>query len=303
MKLTPLAEAEPRPRRLAVGVFDGVHLGHREVIAGADTVLTFDPQPLAVIAPDAAPKLLTRLDVKAELVGQLGVQEMVVIPFDADFARQTPADFIEEVLVGRLGATHVSVGRNFRFGHKAGGDTAMLEADERFETRVVELVEVEGETVSSSHIRGLVAAGEVEHAQAFLGRPFQVRGEVVHGDGRGRELGWPTANVVPDERLIRPDQGVYACLADGHAAAINIGVRPQFETGRGVLIEAHLIDFEDDLYGRELRLDFLQRLRGEKLFPSVDALVEQIGRDVQQAREVASRFATVRADHDRDRGT
>ena len=288
MKVTPLSEAESRPRRLAVGVFDGVHLGHQEAIRGADTVLTFDPHPMSVIAPGAAPKLLTRLDVKADLVGELGVEEMVVVPFDADFARRSAQQFVDEVLVDRLGATHVAVGRNFRFGHKAAGDTALLEADGRFEARIVDLVEVEGETVSSSHIRGLVAAGEVAHAQAFLGRPFQVRGEVVHGDGRGRELGWPTANVVPDERLIRPDQGVYAARANGHPAAVNIGVRPQFETGRGVLIEAYLIDFEGDLYGQELRLDFLERLRGEKLFPSVEELVEQIGRDVQRAREIAS---------------
>ena len=191
------------------------------------------------------------------------------------------------MLVGALGATHVAVGRNFRFGHRAAGGADMLEADGRFETRVVELVEVEGETVSSSHIRGLVSAGEVEHAMAFLGRPFQVRGEVVRGDGRVRELGWPTANIVPDEALMRPDQGVYACRAGDRAAAINIGVRPQFETGRGVLIEAHLIDFEGDLYGTELRLDFLRRLRGERLFGSVEALVEQIARDVEQAREIA----------------
>lgn len=287
MKVTSLADAEARPRRLAVGVFDGVHLGHQEAIRGADTVLTFDPHPVAVIAPHAAPKLLTRLDVKADLVGELGVEEMVVIPFDAEFARRSAQSFVDDVLVERLGATHVAVGRNFRFGHKAAGDTALLEGDGRFEARVVELVEVEGETVSSSHIRGLVSAGEVQHAQAFLGRPFQVRGEVVHGDGRGRELGWPTANVVPDERLIRPDQGVYAARANGHPAAVNIGVRPQFETGRGVLIEAHLIDFDEDLYGQELRLDFLERLRGEKLFASVDALVEQIGRDVERARELA----------------
>ena len=286
MKITLLSEAEPRPRRVAVGVFDGVHLGHREVIAGNDTVLTFDPHPLAVIAPDAAPRLLTRLDVKAELAGEIGAQEMVVIPFDREFAERSAQDFVDRVLVELLGATHVSVGRNFRFGHKAAGDTALLESDERFETSVHELVEVEGETVSSSHIRGLVSAGEVAHAAAFLGRPFQVRGEVVHGDGRGRELGFPTANLVPDDRLIRPDQGVYAALANGHPAAVNIGVRPQFETGRGVLIEAYLIDFSGDLYGQELRIDFLQRLRGEKLFGSVEELTEQIGRDVERVREL-----------------
>ena len=294
MRITPLPEVEPRPRRVAVGVFDGVHLGHREVIRGADTVLTFDPHPLEVINPPAAPKLITPTPVKADLVGELGAEEMAVIPFDQDFSKRSDQAFVDEVIVERLNATHVSVGRNFRFGHKAGGDAALLAADPRFETRVVELVEVEGETVSSSHIRGLVAAGEVAHAAAFLGRPFQIRGEVVRGDGRGRDLGFPTANLVPDERLIRPDQGVYASLANGHPAAINIGVRPQFETGRGVLIEAYLIDFEGDLYGTELRIDFLERLRGERLFPSVDELVAQIGRDVERTREICERFASVR---------
>ena len=291
MNVVSLPDAEPRPRRVAVGVFDGVHLGHREVIADSDTVLTFDPHPLSVIAPDAAPKLLTRQDVKAELVEELGVDEMVVIPFDAEFAARDAQDFVDRVLVEALGATHVAVGRNFRFGHKAAGDAEMLESDERFETTVHELVEVEGETVSSSHIRGLVLAGEVAHASVFLGRPFQVRGEVVHGDGRGSELGFPTANLIPDERLVRPDQGVYAALADGRPAAVNIGVRPQFETGRGVLIEAYLIDFGGDLYGRELRIDFLQRLRGEKLFPSVETLTEQIAKDVERAREICARHA------------
>jgi riboflavin kinase / FMN adenylyltransferase len=291
VNVVSLPDAEPRPRRVAVGVFDGVHVGHREVIADSDTVLTFDPHPLSVIAPDATPKLLTRQDTKAELVEELGVDEMVVIPFDAEFAARDAQDFVDRVLVEALGATHVAVGRNFRFGHKAAGDAAMLEADERFETTVHELVEVEGETVSSSHIRGLVLAGEVAHASVFLGRPFQVRGEVVHGDGRGGELGFPTANLVPDDRLVRPDQGVYAALADGRPAAVNIGVRPQFETGRGVLIETYLIDFDGDLYGRELRIDFLQRLRGEKLFPSVETLTEQIAKDVQQAREICARHA------------
>src|SRR5436190_11683893 len=287
MNVTYLADVEPRPRRVAVGVFDGVHLGHQEVIAGSDTVLTFEPHPTSVIRPAAAPRLLTRLDVKAELVEELGAEEMVVIPFDDAFAQRSAEDFVSGVLLDTLQATHVSVGRNFRFGHKARGDAAMLAADGRFRARVCDLVEVEGETVSSSRIRGLVAAGEVEHAIAFLGRPFQLRGTVVRGDGRGRELGFPTANIVPDERLIRPDQGVYASRANGTAAAINIGVRPMFETGRGVLVEAHLIGFDGDLYGSELRIDFLSRLRGERLFDSVDALVEQIGRDVERARELA----------------
>src|SRR5204863_7104172 len=278
---------EPRPRRVAVGVFDGVHVGHREVIAGSDTVLSFDPHPLAVIAPEAAPKLLTPLEIKADLVGELGVEELVVIPFDADFARRSADDFVSSVLVDALQATQVSVGRNFRFGNKARGDAALLAADGRFEARVCDLVEVEGETVSSSHIRGLVSAGEVEHAIAFLGRPFQLRGEVVHGDGRGRELGFPTANIVPDEGLVRPDMGVYACRANGVPAAINIGVRPMFETGRGILVEAHLIDYHEDLYGTQLRIDFLSRLRGERLFGTADALVDQIADDIERTRELA----------------
>ena len=287
MNVTYLPDVDLRPRRVAVGVFDGVHLGHREVIAGSDTVLTFEPHPLSVIQPASAPKLLTRLDVKADLVEELGVEEMVVIPFDDAFAQRSAEDFVSNVLVDALQATRVSVGRNFRFGNKARGDAALLAADERFEARVCDLVEVEGETVSSSHIRGLLAAGEVEHAVAFLGRPFQLRGQVVHGDGRGRELGFPTANIVPDERLVRPDMGVYACRANGVPAAINIGVRPLFETGRGVLIEAHLIDYDEDLYGTELRVDFLSRLRGGRMFASVDALVEEIARDVERTREVA----------------
>jgi riboflavin kinase/FMN adenylyltransferase len=287
MKVTYLPDVEPRSRRVAVGVFDGVHLGHREVIGGSDTVLTFEPHPLSVIQPAAAPKLLTPVDVKAELVEELGVEEMVVIPFDDAFAQRSAEDFVSGVLVDALRATRVSVGRNFRFGHKARGDAALLAADERFEARVCGLVEVEGETVSSSHIRGLLAAGEVEHAIAFLGQPFQLRGEVVHGDGRGRELGFPTANLVPDERLVRPDMGVYACRANGVPAAINIGVRPLFETGRGVLIEAHLIDHDEDLYGTELRIDFLSRLRGERMFDSVEALIEEIVRDVERTRELA----------------
>ena len=284
MQVTMLADAQARPRRVAVGEFDGVHLGHREVIAGNDTVLTFEPHPLAVVRPEAAPKLLTSLDAKAELIAALGVQELVLIPFDERFALQTPQEFIDHVLIERLQATHVSVGENFRFGHGAAGDTDMLAADPRFETRVVQLVEVEGEIVSSSHIRGLVSAGDVERAARFLGAPFQMRGEVVTGDRRGRELGFPTANIVPDEELICPGHGVYAARAGGRCAAVSVGVRPTFGTGRAVLVEAYILDFDGDLYGQELRVDFLARLRGERRFDAVEALVEQMGLDVAQTR-------------------
>lgn len=284
MRTTLLPDVETRPRRVAVGEFDGVHLGHREVIAGSDTVLTFEPHPRVIVSPDGAPPLLTTLEQKAGLIADLGVEELVVIPFDAAFAARGAQDFMDSVLSGALGARRVSVGENFRFGNRAGGDAAMLAADDRFETRVVPLVEVEGEIVSSSRIRGLVLAGEVDHATAFLGHPFELRGEVVHGDGRGRDLGYPTANVVPGDGMVCPGHGVYACLADGRPAAVNVGVRPTFETGRGVLVEAFLIDWDGDLYGQELSIEFHQRLRGERRFAGAGALVEQMARDVENAR-------------------
>jgi riboflavin kinase/FMN adenylyltransferase len=277
---------------VAVGTFDGVHLGHREVIRGADTVLTFEPHPAAVVAPAGAPRLLTTLERKAELIAELGVDELVVIPFDRAFASRSAEAFVDDVLSGALRATHVSVGENFRFGHKAKGDPAMLEADTRFETRVVPLLEVDGEVVSSSHIRGLVLGGAVEYADRLLGAPFTITGEVVHGDERGRTLGYPTANLVPREGYVTPGHGVYACRAvlesgEAYSAATNVGVRPMFVTGRGELIEAYLLGFDGDLYGTCLRVEFLKRLRGERRFASVDALVEQMGRDVEDARAVA----------------
>jgi len=285
MRITQLSDVEPHPRKIAVGEFDGVHLGHREVIAGSDTVVTFEPHPLQVVRPEAAPRLLTSLDVKADLIAGLGVDELVVIPFDERFAAQSPQEFIDDVLVGALRATKVSVGENFRFGHRAAGDSQALAADPRFATRVVPLVDVDGEVVSSSHIRALVQAGEVDLAAKMLGAPFQMRGEVVSGDRRGRTLGFPTANLVPDERLVTPGHGVYAGRADGMCAAVNVGVRPTFGTGRGVLVEAYVLDQELDLYGKTLRVEFLKRLRGERRFESVEGLVEQMGRDVERARE------------------
>jgi riboflavin kinase/FMN adenylyltransferase len=295
MKITRLtgnpsaAEVEPRPRRVAIGMFDGVHRGHLDVIGGSDTVLTFDPHPSTIVAPQHTPRLLTGLGAKAELLAELGVGELAVISFDDAFAQRTAQEFIEQILVGVLQATHVSVGENFRFGHRAQGDTALLAADERFQVRIVPLLEVDGEVVTSSHIRGLVAAGEVDQARDFLGRPFELRGDVVHGDERGRELGFPTANQVPDPRLIVPGHGVYATLADGRPAATSIGVRPTFVTGRGELIETFVIDFSGDLYDRELRVRFLRRLRGERRFDTVEALVAQMHDDVAQAGEICRR--------------
>jgi riboflavin kinase/FMN adenylyltransferase len=333
MKVTLLPDVDPGsgPRSVAIGTFDGVHLGHREVIGGSDTVLTFDPHPLAVIHPEATPKLLNTFAVKRDLLADLGVDELVVIPFDRAFSEQSAEDFVHHVLIDKLRAERVSVGENFRFGKGAKGTEQLLRAHSEFETHVTPLVEVAGETVSSTQIRGLVAAGEVRQAAAFLGRPFLFEGQVVEGDRRGRELGMPTANLVPDDRLVTPGHGVYAAWAylmpspahpaepgasghpspahpaepgasghpspahpaepgaSGHPAAVNVGVRPTFATGRGLLVEAHLIGFEGDIYGQTLRIAFLERMRGERAFESVDALVAQMNRDVEQARDITER--------------
>jgi riboflavin kinase/FMN adenylyltransferase len=290
IEVTRLPDAEPRPRRVAIGTFDGVHRGHRAVIEGSDTVLTFDPHPLEVLHPAALPKLIMPFGVKRDVIEGLGVRELVVIPFDREFATLSAEDFIERVLIERLGAEQVSVGENFRFGAKAKGDPAMLDARTEFETRVVPLVEVDAETVSSTRIRALVAAGDMEGARHCLGAPFMVEGTVVEGDQRGRELGFPTANIVPDDRLLIPGHGVFAAFADGVPAAVNVGVRPTFDSGRGVLIETYLIDRDEDLYGRTLRVAFVERLRGEKRFAGVEELIAQMRIDVEDAKRVCASF-------------
>ena len=291
MKITQLSDAEPRPRRVAVGTFDGVHRGHREVIAGADTVLTFDPHPVSVISPGHEPKLLTTLERKAELVATLGVRELVVIPFDREFASRSAQEFVDDVLVGRLGATHVSVGENFHFGNRAQGDADLLRADTAL--RDAGRAAARGrrrDRQLEPHPRA-VAGGALEYAGTLLGTPFVAR--------RHRS---PTATSAAARSAIRPrtssraratrrpGHGVYACRAqteDGrwHAAAVNVGVRPMFESGLGELIEAYLLDFEGDLYDQLLRIEFLKRLRGEKRFDSIDALLEQMALDVEATRD------------------
>jgi riboflavin kinase/FMN adenylyltransferase len=286
MRVVSLSEVQPRPRHVAVGEFDGVHLGHREVISGSDTVLTFEPHPASVVRPGGGPKLLTTLELKAELVAELGVEELVVVPFDESFAHQEAAEFIDRVLIEALAATRVSVGANFRFGHRARGTAALLESDGRFETRVVPLVEVDGLPVSSTRIRNLLGDGDVDAAALLLGAPFRMRGEVVPGDRRGRELGFPTANMVPDPKLASPGHGVYACRAGEHLAAVNVGVRPTFGAGLNSLVEAFLLDYDGDLYGQRLTVEFVARLRGEERFESAQELVAQMHRDVQRTREL-----------------
>jgi riboflavin kinase/FMN adenylyltransferase len=290
IQVTKLPDAQPRDRHVAIGVFDGVHLGHQAVIDDADTVLTFDPHPLEVIHPEAAPKLIMPPDVKRDVLDGLGVEELVVIPFDKEFSQRSAEEFIDQVLIGALGAKRVSVGENFRFGAKAKGDPEMLASRSEFETRVVPLVEVGGETVSSSRVRALVAAGDVEQAMHCLGAPFMIEGEVVSGDQRGKELGFPTANLVPDDRRVAPGHGVYAAFANGNPAAVNVGIRPTFETGRGLLIESYLIDFDGDLYGKNLRVAFVKRLRGERRFPGTEELIAAMNKDVADAREILAEY-------------
>jgi len=294
---------EPAGRALALGTFDGVHLGHREVIGSAlgrarerglvAAVVTFDPHPLEVLRPDRPPRLLTTIDRKIELVSALGIDELVAIPFTAELSRQTAEEFCDQVLVATLGARSVSVGANFHFGHHAAGDADLLRSRPQFDTDVIELVAHDGESISSSRIRALVDAGDVAAAARLLGAPYALAGTVKQGDRRGRELGMPTANLdVPEQQLL-PAPGIYAATAacesleDDLPAAVSIGVRPTFGGGE-LLVEAHLIGFEGDLYGRRLRLEFLERLRDEERFESAEDLVEQMRKDVAQAQAVAA---------------
>jgi riboflavin kinase/FMN adenylyltransferase len=292
IKVTSLPDAERRSRHVAIGTFDGVHVGHRQVIDRADTVLTFEPHPLRVLHPEATPKLIMPFDIKRDVIEGLRVQELVVIPFDREFSTIPAEEFCSRILVETLGADKVSVGENFRFGAKAKGDPEMLASRPEFQERVVPLVEIDGEIVSSSRIRSLVAAGEIDVANRCLGAPFLLEGPVVEGDGRGRTLGFPTANIVPHDDLVTPGHGVYAAFADGRPAAVNVGIRPTFETGRGLLVEAYLIDFDGDLYGKTLRIAFVAKLRGERRFPEVEDLVAQMHRDVEEARKLCASFTS-----------
>jgi riboflavin kinase / FMN adenylyltransferase len=297
----------PEGRAVAMGTFDGVHAGHRRVIGSAldwarahDTrasVVTFDPHPLQILRPDDPPKLLTTTDVKASLIEELGMDEMIVVPFTRELSMVEPDAFCTDVLVGRLGARHVSVGENFRFGHGAAGDAQFLRARPEFETEVVPLIEIAGQAVSSSRIRELISAGAVAEAAELLGGPFVLAGTVVEGDARGRELDMPTANLEPPADVVVPGSGIYAARAsldDGRdvPAAVSIGVRPTFEVSGEQKVEAHLIGFEGDLYGRTMRLRFLTRLRDEERFDSAEELSAQMKKDVDDVRRLAAGAGT-----------
>jgi riboflavin kinase / FMN adenylyltransferase len=276
-----VAELEPKPRAVALGVFDGVHLGHRRVLEAAvaagptPTAVTFDPHPRVALGYDV--ELLATLERRLELIARAGIEETLVVDFDLDVARLSPEQFAERFL--RPPGTEVVVaGQNFRFGRARAGDLDLL-GRLGFDARPVPLVE----GASSTRIRDLLRAGEIERAARVLGRPPEVSGLVVAGDARGGTLGFPTANLRPAPDVVVPGYGIYAGAADGHLAAISIGTNPHYG-GEERRIEAFLLDFDGDLYGKELTLELWQRLRDERSFASEEELVAQIARDVEATR-------------------
>ena len=300
---TQLDTVESAPSVVSIGLFDGVHRGHRSIISQAvaradedghrSVVVTFDRHPMEVVQPGTQPPLLMTKERRARTLAGLGVDLVVLLPFDDDLRHSKPAAFVDRVLMGPLDARAVIVGANFRFGHRAAGDVATLTElgqARGFRTVGVSLLEIDGVTVSSTEIRTAVAAGDVERAAAMLGRPHIVDGIVVRGDRRGAQLGFPTANLAVSERLAVPAVGVYAGhfrTGDGRSfpSVTNIGQRPTF-SGQDVRVEAHLIDADEDLYGTNAALDFRHHLRGEQRFSGPDALVAQIRRDVDEARRL-----------------
>ncbi|MBX5464455.1 MAG: bifunctional riboflavin kinase/FAD synthetase [Clostridia bacterium] len=310
-----LEEFAARRARVAIGTFDGVHLGHRELIrraverareeGGEAVALTFWPHPAQVLAPAGAPRLLTGREERARRIASLGVDALFEIPFSPGVASWPAERFVRELLAARLDVRTVVVGYNFTFGRGAEGRPETLRrlgGELGFETVVVEPVCEGGRPVSSSRIRALVAAGEVAEAGRLLGAPFRLEGRVVPGDRRGRQLGFPTANLDVPEELLRPARGVYAAWAEWQPAeapggararegrpvrrapaVVNVGIRPTFD-GRREVVEAHLPGIEEDLYGVRLSLDLVERLREERRFAGAEELRRQIAEDVQAAR-------------------
>lgn len=288
---------------VSIGFFDGVHRGHRSIIERAlqvaraegvrSAVVTFDRHPMEVVRPGSQPPLLQRADRRARTLAATGVDLVVMIPFDDELRHLDPEGFVERVLGDRLRPRAVVVGENFRFGHRAAGDVdALAEIGRRrgFTAEGVPLATWEGLVVSSTEIRRRVEAGEVAAAAELLGRPFALDGLVVRGDGRGKDLGFPTANLSLDPRLVAPARGVYAGwarLPEGGLvpAVTNVGVNPTFG-GQQLRVEPYLLDFDGDLYGWELTVDFRARLRGEHSYEGAEALIAQMHRDVAEARRV-----------------
>ncbi|GAB4584685.1 bifunctional riboflavin kinase/FAD synthetase [Nocardia sp. IFM 10818] len=291
---------------LTIGVFDGVHRGHAQLISRAvksaavrgvpSVLMTFDPHPLEVVRPGSHPAQLSTLTRRAELVEELGIDVFVVMPFTHDFMKLSPEQYVRQLLVDKLHVAEVVVGDNFTFGSKAAGTVdTMREFGERFGFDVdgVQLLGEHAVTFSSTYIRACLASGDITAAAEALGRPHRVEGVVVHGDGRGKGLGFPTANVAPTMHAAIPADGVYAGWftdldhpgAEPRMAAISVGTNPTFD-GRNRTVEPHILDFDGDLYEHRVAVDFVEQLRGMRKFESIDDLVEAIGQDVSQARKV-----------------
>jgi riboflavin kinase / FMN adenylyltransferase len=288
-----------RPTVLTLGVFDGLHLGHQlimrtvveraRVVGAVPTVITFDPHPRAVLHPESAPPLLQTFDQKIEAFGVLGLEQTIVIRFNKAFAQLRAEDFLRDVVCERLHAREVYLGRGFAFGHDREGNIDLLRkiGDEQgFHAEEVPEVQLRGQRISSSRIRGLLAEGHVNLARRMLGRPYGVEGRVVRGQERGRTLGFPTANLRPQNRVI-PRRGVYvtATLIEGawRRSITNVGTRPTFEHEAEPSVETYVLDWSGDLYGDVLRVRFLHRLRDEKKFASVEELKKQIAYDRSRA--------------------
>jgi len=293
---------------VTIGVYDGVHVGHRHVLrrlcetAAArglrSAVVTFDPHPASIVAPERAPLLLTSVERRLELLAALGIDRCVVVGFDESVATEPPASFVERVLVDELHAAVVVVGEDFRFGHDRLGDVALLSSVGTRRGFVVDATPIYGDSErwSSTAVRSALLRDDVHTANAYLGRPFVLRGVIEHGDARGARLGFPTANVATQPRQQLPGLGIYAGAArpsggDWHAAAISVGTRPQFYEAGAVLVEAYLIDYSGDLYDATVDVAFLSPLRGEMTFKSVNKLIRQIEYDVAQTTEIFRDFS------------
>ena len=293
----------PRGGVIAIGNFDGVHRGQRAVLdrvtarAGelglTPMVVTFDPHPMAVLHPEAAPPPLTVAEQKERLLAAAGIEVTLVVRFTPEFARTPAARFVNEFLVAKLAAREIYVGRGFVFGHRREGNLALLEAMGRavgFTAQGVDEVSHRGERISSTRIRRAVAEGRMGDAAELLGRPFALTGEIARGDRMGKRLGWPTINLIPDHELI-PLDGVYAgrvhlpSFPATFDCATNIGTRPTVYENYQRVVESHILDFASDVYGARVELEFHQRLREERIFSSVMDLSAQIGRDVEATRE------------------
>jgi riboflavin kinase / FMN adenylyltransferase len=288
---------------VTIGAFDGVHRGHRALIddvrkraadmGAASAAVTFDRHPASVVRPESAPRLLTDLDQKLELLAATGIDYVLVVPFDQQRAQEPAAEFVDDVLINRLNVKAVVVGHDFHFGKGRQGDVNFLRevgAQKDFEVVEYEPFLSDGTIVSSTEIRKALNDGDVVHAHTLLGRAHEVRGLVVMGDGRGRELGFPTANIhVPSEILI-PKDGVYGgeyVLPDGTVkrTAISVGTRPQFYEDGVCLVEAYVLDFDGDLYGQHATVRFVHRVRGQEKFSGVEELIHQIAQDVESVRK------------------